>query len=95
MLVARVEYRVREDFADRNLANISAFLPEVRRRLRPGSSYSVSVSADGRSFLHLFFHETGAEGAMLGEVPAFAAFLEEVMGGGCEAPPAIAHFVEL
>jgi len=95
MLVARVEYRVREDFAERNIANILAFLPEVRRRLQPGSRYSVSVSADRRCFLHLFFHETEAEEKMLGEVPAFGEFLDEVMGGGCEAPPSITHFVEL
>jgi hypothetical protein len=94
MLVARVDYRVRAEFADRNIANIAAFLPDVRRRLRPGSRYSVSVSADRCSFLHLFFHQTEAEEAMLGEVRTFATFLEEVMDG-CEAPPAIAHFIEL
>lgn len=94
-MVARVEYRVSEDFAERNIANIRAFLPELRRRLQPGSTYSVSVSADRRSFLHLFVHENAAEEAMLGEIPAFGAFLNEVMGGGCEAPPSIAHFVEL
>lgn len=95
MLVARVEYRVREDFAERNIANIQGFLPELRHRLAPGSRYSVSVSADRRTFLHLFFHEAAAEEAMLGEIPAFGVFLAEVMGGGCEAPPSISHFVEL
>jgi hypothetical protein len=95
MLVARVEYRVRADFAERNIANVQAFIPEVRARLQPGSSYSVSVSADRRSFLHLFFHEAAAEEAILGEIPAFGVFLSEVMGGGCEAPPSITHFVEL
>lgn len=94
-LVARAEYRVREDFAERNIANIMAFLPEVRRRLQPGSRYSVSVSPDRRSFLHLFFHETEAEGAMLGDIPAFNTFLDEVTGGGCEVPPSITHFAEL
>ncbi|WP_137897206.1 hypothetical protein [Sphingomonas sp. 2SG] len=94
MLVARVEYRVREDFAERNVANIAAFLPELRSRLRPRSSYSVSVSADGRSFLHVFFHEQQSEEALLGEIPGFGTFLTEVMGA-CEVPPSISHFVEI
>lgn len=95
MLVAKVEYRVHADFAERNIANILAFLPEVRSRLQAGSTYCVSVSADMRSFLHIFVHSTEAEEKMLGGVPAFGTFLGEVMGGGCEAPPSIAHFVEL
>ena len=95
MLVAKAEYRVKADFAARNLANIRAFLPEARRRLRTGSSYSVAIGEDGVSFLHLFFHEDASEGAMLGAISAFATFLSELMEGGCEAPPAIAHYEEL
>ena len=95
MLIAKVEYGVKAEFADRNMANIRAFLPEVRRRLQPGSSYSVSTSADGLSFLHLFSHEDEAEEAMLGEIPAFKLFLDELFGGGCEGPPAISHHKEI
>jgi hypothetical protein len=95
MIVSKAEYRVKAEFADRNLANIRAYLPEVHRRLRPGSTYSVSVSSDGRSFLHLFIHETKQEAAMLGEIPAFLTFLDEVMQQGCEAPPVMMDFVEL
>lgn len=95
MLVARVEYRVKKDFAERNRANILAFLPELRQRLRAGSRYDVAVSEDGCSFLHLFFHTAQDEEKMLGEISEFRAFLDGVMAGGCEAPPSISHYSEI
>ena len=94
MFVSKAEYRVTPDFAQRNLENIKAFLPLALERLRPGSSYSVSVSKDGRSFLHLFIHEAEQDVEILGEIPAFNHFLREVMEG-CEIPPSMTSFAEI
>lgn len=94
MFASKAEYRVKAQFAQRNLANIKAFLPLALERLKPGSTYSVSVSEDGLSFLHLFFHQTENEVMMLGEIPAFLHFLNEVMEG-CEAPPSMTSFLEI
>ncbi|MFV3077282.1 hypothetical protein [Niveispirillum fermenti] len=94
MFVSKAEYRVKAEFAQRNLENIKVFLPLAKQRLRPGSSYSVSVSEDGRSFLHLFIHQAREDVDILGEIPAFLHFLEEVMDG-CEAPPSMVSFKEI
>lgn len=94
MFVSKAEYRVKADFAQRNMANIKAFMPLALERLAPGSSYSVSVSEDGLSFLHLYFHEAAGDVMMLGEIPAFHHFLSEVMEG-CEAPPSMTTFTEI
>lgn len=94
MFVSKAEYTVRAEFAQRNLENIKAFLPLALQRLRPGSSYSVSVSEDGRSFLHMFFHQAKEDTEILAEIPEFHTFLREVMEG-CEAPPDMATFSEI
>lgn len=94
MFVSKAEYRVKADFAARNLQNIKTFLPMVQDRLRPGSSYSVSVSDDGQSFVHIFFHQNSQDTEVLAEIPEFHQFLREVMEG-CEAPPQMAMFSEI
>ena len=94
MFVSRAEYRVKAGFAQRNLENIKAFLPLALERLRPGSSYSVSVSDDGQSFLHLFVHQAEPDAEILGEIPAFHHFLKEVMEA-CEIPPSMTTFTEI
>lgn len=94
MFVSKAEYRVSATFAERNLENIRAFLPLVPERLRPGSSYSVSASDDGRTFLHVFNHEGESDTEVLAEIPAFLHFLNEVFPA-CEAPPSMATFREI
>lgn len=94
MHVSKAEYTVKKAFAQRNLENIKAFLPTALQRLKPGSSYTVAISKDGLSFMHLFVHETEEELKMLGEIPAFLQFLKEVMEN-CEAPPSMTSFTQI
>ena len=94
VFVSKAEYRVKADFAQRNLENIKAFLPLALERLKSGASYSVSVSKDGQTFLHVFIHQSAQDVEMLGDIPAFQHFLKEVMEG-CEAPPSMSTFIEI
>lgn len=94
MFVSIAEYRVKAEFAERNLENIKAYLPDVFGRLQPRSVYSVSVSQDGRSFVHVFIHETEGEADILGEIAGFRHFLEDVMKG-CEDAPRLRTFREV
>lgn len=94
MFVSKAEYRVGSEFAQRNLENIRAFLPLVGERLRPGSSYAVSVSEDGQSFLHIFCHAAAEDAGVLAQIPEFVHFLNEVLPS-CEAPPHMAMFRKL
>jgi hypothetical protein len=94
MFVSKAEYTVKPGFAQQNLTNIKAFLPEALGRLKPGSTYSVSVSEDGLSFLHVFMHSAQQDVMILSEIPAFMHFLDEVMAG-CVAPPSMTTYSEI
>lgn len=58
MKVTRVQYTVRDGFADENRKNIAAVMSELRALGRNDVRYAVYLQADGRTFMHVVHQET-------------------------------------
>ena len=58
MKVTRVQYTVRENFADENRKNIAAVMTELRALGRNDVRYAVYLQADGRTFIHVVHQRT-------------------------------------
>ncbi len=58
MKVTRVQYTVREGFAEENKKNIAAVMRELRGLGAKDVRYAVYVQEDGRTFMHVVHQNT-------------------------------------
>jgi hypothetical protein len=80
-----IRYRVRPERADENETLVRAVYEALASRRPDALHYATFRLPDGVSFMHLVF-ETDQPGRILGEVPAFQAFVEDI-ATRCDEPP--------
>ena len=80
-----IRYKVRPERADENVALVEAVYAELARVRPDGLRYATFRLPDGVSFMHLVI-ETDQPGRILGQIDAFRAFQEDIVGR-CEEPP--------
>jgi len=84
-----VRYKVLPGRADENETLVRAVYAELKRAQPDGLHYATFRLRDGVSFMHVVF-ETDQPGAILGEVPAFKAFVTDIESR-CEEPPVVSE----
>jgi hypothetical protein len=78
MKVLRVQYTVRDGYAEQNKRNVAAVMQELREQGRDDIKYAVYLHEDGRTFMH-FIHFNSAEAEQVVErLAAFARFRDEL-----------------
>lgn len=82
-----VRYQARSDRADENQGLIEAVFADLDARRPRGFTYQVLRLEDGVSFVHVVVEHDVDEPDSLQDVPAFQAFVADVVER-CDVPPA-------
>jgi hypothetical protein len=87
MIIVRVTYTARPEFAGQNQKNIQQVMADLRSINSPGINYNCCLSPDGKTFTHSSFFESEADRKTLNELPSFIYFQEQLKQAGFESPP--------
>ena len=88
MKVTRVQYTVREGFADENRKNIAAVMAELRALGRSDVRYAVYLQADGRTFMHVVHQNTSEAEQFPTSLASFKHFQAQLKPN-LEIPPKV------
>ena len=91
MKVTRVQYTVREGFAEENKKNIAAVMSELRAQGNKDVRYAVYVQEDGRTFMH-FVHQNSAEAEQFPTSLASFQHFQTQLRPNLEVPPKTERF---
>ena len=80
-----VRYKVRPERSAENEALVRAVYEQLNRERPESLHYATFKLPDGVSFMHVVF-ESDQPGRILGEVPAFQAFVADI-ASRCDEPP--------
>ena len=86
MKVTRVQYTVREGFAEENKRNIAAVMSELRALANKDVRYTVYVHEDGRTFMH-FVHQNTVEAEQFPTSLASFRHFQAQLRPNLEVPP--------
>lgn len=86
MKAIRVQYTVREDFADTNASNIRAVMDELRALGADGIQYSAFRVGDGNTFVHLVVMEDDSKSDIIPGLAAFGRFRTALRDGAVTPP---------
>jgi len=91
MKVTRVQYTVREGFAEENKKNIAAVMSELRALGNKDVRYAVYLQEDGRTFMH-FVHQNTAEAEQFPTSLASFKRFQAQLRPNLEVPPKTERF---
>jgi hypothetical protein len=91
MKVTRVQYTVRDGFADKNRKNIAAVMSELRALGRHDVRYAVYLQADGRTFMHVVHQNTPEAEQFPTSLASFRHFQAQLKPN-LEIPPKVEQF---
>ena len=87
MKIVQVTYTTTAEFADQNQTNIRAVMAELQKLKPAGVRYTTCLSADGKTFIHTAFFKSDEDQQILGELPTFKHFQEQLQASGPESLP--------
>ncbi len=87
MKTAKVQYIVKESYAETNKANIMNVMAELRELGHPGINYSAFVLDDGKSFVHFAMFADEEANAVLSNLASFQSFRKQLKESQPESPP--------
>lgn len=91
MIVVKVTYTVKSDFAHKNQDNINIFLEDFRKINSNDFRYVVCVGEDGKTFTHISMYQNEVIQKQLLAVESFKSFQQQRNGSRLE----IAEKVEM
>jgi len=91
MKITRVQYTVRDGFADENKRNIAAVMRELEALGRNDMRYAVYLHEDGKTFMHFVHHNTVEAEAYPTSLAAFKHF-QAALKPNHEAAPKVERF---
>ncbi|MCR6638261.1 MAG: hypothetical protein NVV82_04520 [Sporocytophaga sp.] len=89
MIVVKVTYAVKPEFAGKNRENIALFLEDFSHLNAEDFRYNVYESEDGKTFMHLSHYRNEAIQKELLNVPSFKSFQKQRDESGLEVEPKI------
>ena len=87
MKSVKVQYTVREEYAETNKDNINRVMADLRELAHPGIKYSSFVLEDGKTFVHFGLYTDQEALEVVNNLPSFQAFRDQLKASGPEAPP--------
>lgn len=91
MKVTRVQYTVRDGYAEQNKKNIEAVMREVRAAGNADVRYAVYVQPDGKTFMHLAHQNTAEAERLPTSLESFKRFQAQLKDN-LEVPPKVETF---
>ena len=62
-------------------------MSDLQNLNHPGINYNACLSSDGKTFIHTAFFKSDEDQIVLGEIPSFRNFQEQLKSGGLEISP--------
>ena len=87
MKAVKVQYTVKEEFAETNKKNIGQVMSDLRKLNNPGIKYSSYVLNDGKTFVHLGIYSDEEAMSVATNLDSFKKFQTELKESQPEVPP--------
>src|ERR1700740_949100 len=87
MIIVKVTYTAKPEFAAQNQENIRKVMSDLRDMDNKGINYNCCLSADGKTFTHTAFFQSEEDRKQLNALPSFIDFQVQLKQAGFEAPP--------
>jgi len=87
MVIVRVTYIAKPEFAEQNQKNIQQVMADLRSMGSPGINYHCCLGADGKTFTHSSFFKSDEDRKTLNGLASFIYFQEQLKQAGFESPP--------
>ena len=94
MKIVKVTYTVQPSFAAKNLANVKAFVNDIKALNNPSIRYISYLGADGKTFIHVATFDNDEAQQQFLALPSFRSFQQQRDGSGLEAAENL-EFLEL
>ncbi len=85
----KVQYTVREEYAETNKRNIAAVMSELRTLDDDSIRYSAHTLDDGRTFVHIAFYKNENGSAIVNGLESFKRFQAQLKESKPEVPPQV------
>ena len=89
MITVKVTYTVKSGYVQKNKENINVFMNDFKKLDNNEFRYTVYLSGDGKTFVHLSNYNNEAIQKQLLDVPSFKAFQQQRDESGLEGAPHI------
>ena len=87
MKAVKVQYTVKEEYAETNKQNIKQVMSDLRKLNNPGIKYSSYVLNDGKTFVHLGIYSDEEAMSVVTNLDSFKKFQMALKDSQPEAPP--------
>ncbi len=87
MNAVKVTYTVKESYVETNKKNIANVMTALRALKNPDIKYSTFVLDDGQTFVHLVFRANETANEVLGQLPEFQTFQQQLRASEPISPP--------
>jgi len=87
MKAVKVQYTVKEEYAETNKKNINQVMSDLRKLNNPGVKYSSYVLNDGKTFVHLGIYSDEKAMSVATDLDSFKKFQTELKESQPEVPP--------
>ena len=87
MKAVKVQYTVKEEYAETNKKNINQVMSDLRKLNNPGVKYSSYVLNDGKTFVHLGIYSDEEAMSVATNLDSFKKFQTELKESQPEVPP--------
>lgn len=91
MIITKVHYTVKQEYAVHNKENIARVMSELRQVDHPGVRYSAFLDEDGKTFVHLVICADEEAKRFLGSLESFKSFQAALKASEPETPPVITN----
>jgi hypothetical protein len=89
MISVKVTYTVKPEFVQKNKENINVFMADFKKLDNNEFRYTVYLSGDGKTFVHLSHYNNESIQKQLLDVPSFKVFQQQRDESGLEGVPNI------
>ena len=87
MNAVKVQYTVKAEYAETNMAYIRRVMADLREINNPDIQYSAFLMEDGKTFVHFVMRANDEAQKTVSELPSFQMFQRMLKESGPEAPP--------
>lgn len=87
MKIIRVQYTVKQEYAEHNKANIAQVMKDLRALNNPDTKYASYLEEDGVTFMHFAQYPDDETARLLNDLPSFAKFRKELKESKPVVPP--------
>ena len=87
MKAVKVQYTVKESYAETNQKNIQKVMDDLREINNPGVRYSAYILEDGKTFVHFAMYPDEETSSIVNNLESFQSFRQQLQESQPEVPP--------